>query len=149
MTRLRLPYPLVLAWNQSIRVNSITCHEKVAESLGRILQNVLQLYGREAITALGLDQWGGCLNVRKTRGGSNYSIHSWGAANDWLPQENGLYTPWEKSRFSEPAYIDFVNAHIIEGWEPLGLSFSRDSMHFQATANEVRLLPTNQLLRAA
>ena len=149
MTRLRLPYPLVLAWNQSIRVNSITCHEQVAASLGRILQNVLRLYGREGIEQLRLNQWGGCLNVRKIRGGSNYSIHSWGAANDWLPQENGLYTPWEQSRFSEPAYIDFVNAHIIEGWEPLGLSFGRDSMHFQACDNDVQPLATNQYLRAA
>ena len=42
------------------------------------------------IHRLRLDVWGGCLNVRKMRGGTRNSMHSWGIALDYDPQNNQL-----------------------------------------------------------
>lgn len=147
--RLPIPYPMALAWAPDIKVNRITVHRKTAESLNHIFQTILYLYGREEIVRLGIDQWGGCLNVRKKRGGNSYSIHSWGAAHDFDPVRNGLSTPWHLANFSKPEYIDFFNTFIFEGWEPLGISWQRDAMHIQACDNDVMPLRTNKLLRAA
>ena len=148
-TKLTTPYPLKLAWKPEITVRRITCHERVADSMDRVLRNILYHYGSDGIQQLKLDLWGGCLNVRKKRGGTTYSMHSWGIANDWDPLSNQLRTPWAQCSFSKPVYIDFLNAWILEGWNPLGLSWGRDSMHIQATDNSVRLLSTNTLLRHA
>ena len=148
-TKLITPYPLKLAWQPEIKVRKITCHERVAESMDTVLRNILYHYGLDGIQQLRLDLWGGCLNVRKKRGGTTYSMHSWGIANDWDPSHNQLRTPWAESSFSKPAYIDFLNAWILEGWNPLGLTWGRDSMHIQATKNSLRPLSTNQLLRYA
>lgn len=137
-TQLKVPFPLKLSWNNAISVNSIRCHKKVAPSIERVLVKILKHYGLDAIEQLNLDQWGGCLNVRSIRGGTRYSTHSWGAANDWFPQDNGLFTPWNECAFSRPEYIEFLNAWIIEGWEPLGMSWGRDSMHIQATHNLIQ-----------
>ena len=145
-TRLSVPYPLRLAWAPEKRVNRITVHRKVAESMDKVLSTVLFLYGREEIERLHLDQWGGCLNVRMKRGGSTWSTHAWGAANDWNPADNALRTPWHRASFSSPAYIDFFNAWIYEGWNPLGISWNRDAMHIEATANNVQPLQSHQLL---
>ncbi len=144
LTRLRCPYPLMLSWSPSIKVTTITVHEKVADSMDRVMHNVLQLYGKNRITALGLNQWGGCFNMRKIREGHSHSVHSWAAANDWLPTENGLHTPWKDAAFSQPQYIDFLNCWLIEGWQVLGLSWDRDAMHIQATDNDLHLIPSNQ-----
>ncbi|MCP4020861.1 MAG: peptidoglycan-binding protein, partial [Desulfobacteraceae bacterium] len=79
-TRISLPYPHKLAWQTSRIVHSYLCHEKVHNSLARVLSHVYDHYGLKEIQRLRLDLWGGCLNVRKKRGGSTYSLHSWGIA---------------------------------------------------------------------
>jgi len=146
-TTIRTPYPLRLAWDTKTTVSRITVHRKTAESVLKVMDTVLYLYGFDAIKALNLDLWAGCLNVRKMRGGSQFSIHSWGAAHDWYPSKNGLRTPWHLSAFSAPVYIDFFNAWIYEGWDPLGISINRDAMHFQATDNAVMPLSTSGMLQ--
>jgi len=74
--RVQLPYPHRLAWDTDRVINSFSCHEKVHDSLQRVLGQVLDYYGLDEIQRLRLDHWGGCLNVRKMRGGSRYSMHS-------------------------------------------------------------------------
>ena len=89
-TRISLPFPHKLAWKTTSIVNSYLCHERVHDSLHRVLSRVLDNYGLEEIRRLRLDLWGGCLNVRKMRGGSRYSMHSWGIAVDYDPGKNRL-----------------------------------------------------------
>lgn len=141
-TRVNVPYPLKFSWDNKLSVSKISAHEKVADSLQRVLESILDTYGLDEIERLSLNQWGGGFNVRRIRGSSNsWSTHSWGIANDWFPQENGLHVKWEDSTFSKPEYVPFINAWIIEGWNPIGLSsFNRDSMHIQATENDLELL---------
>ena len=102
-TRLAFPYPMRLAWDTSTVVHSTLCHEKVHDAAARVLTRVLDHYG-DNITLLGLDLFGGCLNVRKMRGGSAWSMHSWGIAFDFDPARNQLRWGKDKAAFARPEY---------------------------------------------
>jgi hypothetical protein len=54
-TRINLPYPHKLSWKTNQIVNSFQCHEKVHDSLHRVLSRVLDSYGIEEIQRLRLD----------------------------------------------------------------------------------------------
>ena len=79
-----------LAWNTRTKVARTSCHERIHDSAARIFDRVLDHYGPEEIRRLGLDLFGGCLNVRRMRGGSAWSMHSWGIAFDFDPANNRL-----------------------------------------------------------
>lgn len=130
--RLQLPYPHRLSWNKRTVVHSLMCHEKVKDSLNRVLTNVLNHYGIDEIKRLRLDIWGGCLNVRKKRGGSTWSTHSWGIALDYDTDNNAL--PWGRDRatFARPEYDKWWQFWEEEGWVSLGRTKNYDWMHVQA-----------------
>lgn len=131
-TRLQLPYPHKLAWNTRKVINSYYCHEKVHDSLQRVLTKVYQHYGPDRITALNLDLWGGCLNVRKMRGGSRYSMHSWGIAVDYDPEHNQYRWGRDRAAFARPEYDEWWRCWESEGWVSLGRLRNFDWMHIQA-----------------
>ena len=131
-TQLDVPYKLKLAWAPSTTLRKITCNERVAKSLYTILENTLKTYGEKEIVKLRLDLFGGCLNVRKMRGGSAWSIHSWGAAIDLDPDHNQLKWGKDRARFAKPVYNDFWQIVEDEGWTSLGRERNYDWMHFQA-----------------
>jgi hypothetical protein len=131
-TKLEVPYKLKLAWDSSTTLTKITCHEKVAKSLYTIFENTLKTYGEKEISRLKLDLFGGCLNVRKMRGGSAWSIHSWGTAVDLDPDRNQLKWSKPKAAFSKNEYEDFWKIVEVEGWTSLGRERNYDWMHFQA-----------------
>jgi hypothetical protein len=130
--RLDLPYSLKLAWDQNIVIKKITCNEKIHKSLYTIFENTLKAYGLKEIQKLKLDNFGGCLNVRKMRGGTNWSIHSWGAAVDLDPDRNALRMTDKQAVFARPEYNDFWKIVQAEGWVSLGKVRNFDWMHFQA-----------------
>jgi len=130
-TKISLPYPMVLAWDTKVSLNQITCHEKVAESLQGVLEVVRDSYTVEEISKHGFNLFGGCLNVRKIRGGNRWSTHAWGIAIDFDPARNGLRTPWKDAYLSRPECAKFVQAFKDEGWYSLGLEKNYDAMHFQ------------------
>ena len=132
MTRLDVPYKLKLAWAPQTTLSKITCHQKVAKSLYTIFENTLKTYGEKEIQRLRLDVFGGCLNVRRMRGGSAWSIHSWGAACDVDPDNNQLKWSSPKATLSRKEYNDFWNIVQAEGWTSLGKARNFDYMHFQA-----------------
>lgn len=130
---LTLPYKMRLAWDVSKVVTRIQCHAKVHDSLGRIFQSVLEHYGEADIHALGLDMFGGCLNVRPKKGGTSYSTHSWGIAIDMDPEHNQLRWGRDRARLAKsPEYTPFWQAVESEGWVSLGREKNFDWMHFQA-----------------
>jgi len=131
-TRIQLPYPHRLSWDLRKTVNSFYCHEKVHDSLHRVLSNVVDHYGMDGIKRLRLDQWGGCLNVRKKRGGSTYSMHSWGIALDYDPTHNKLKWGRERAFFAQPEYDKWWELWESEGWVSLGRTKNYDWMHIQA-----------------
>lgn len=131
-TSLTLPYEMKLAWDLDSKVTKITCHTKVKDSLERIFKNTLDHYGLETIKELRLDVFGGCLNVRKMRGGSSWSIHSWGAAIDLDPDRNQLKWGKDKAVFAKSEYEPFWKIVEAEGWTSLGRVKNIDYMHAQA-----------------
>jgi lysozyme family protein len=126
------PYKMKLAWDTSTVVSKFSCHEKVHDSLARIFQKTLDEYGEAKIADLKLDYFGGCLNIRKMRGGSSWSMHSWGIAVDLDPERNQLEMHKDVATFAKADYVPFWRIVESEGWVSLGRSRDYDWMHFQA-----------------
>lgn len=133
-TQLDIPYKLKLAWAPSTTLTKITCNERVAKSLYTILENTLKTYGDKEIVKLRLDLFGGCLNVRKMRGGSSWSQHAWGCAVDIDPDNNQLKWGKDRAWLARPVYNDFWKIVENEGWNSLGRSRGYDYMHFSAVS---------------
>lgn len=130
-TSLLLPYKMKLAWDLDTSVSKITCNAKVKDSLDRIFKNTVDHYGMDAIRELHLDHFGGCLNVRKMRGGSSWSMHSWGIAVDLDPDRNRLRWGRDKAVFAKKEYDPFWKIVEAEGGVSLGRERNYDWMHFQ------------------
>lgn len=130
--QLQLPYPHRLSWDLTKTVHSFSCHEKVHDSTHRVLTKVVNHYGMERIRELRLDRWGGCLSVRKMRGGSSWSMHSWGIAIDYDPDRNQLKWGRDRAAFAQPEYDAWWRFWEEEGWVSLGRTRNYDWMHVQA-----------------
>lgn len=126
-----LPHAVRLAWDTKTKINRFTCHEKVADSLVRVLTRVIDHYGSEQYKELGMDLWAGGLNVRKMRGGNRYSMHSWGIAMDWDSARNQLRWGRDKANFAKPIYDEWWKIWEDEQWTSLGRETNRDWMHCQ------------------
>jgi hypothetical protein len=106
-------------------VRTVRCHERVAESLGRVLRRIAASDHRAI-----LDQYAGCYNYRPMRGGSNWSKHAWGAAIDLAPGTNGNHAHWP-TKATMP--LEVMEMFALDGWLSAGAFWSRDAMHMQAT----------------
>lgn len=131
-TRLQSPYDLFLDWDLNSKITSFMCHEKVHDAMKRVMGRVLSHYGAAEIHRLGLDQFGGCLNVRKMRNGTAWSTHAWGIAIDWDADRNPLRATAATARFAKPIYARFMDLWEEEGFVSLGRARNYDWMHFQA-----------------
>lgn len=135
-TLVPLPFAMKLAWDKRHKVTRISLHQKVAASATRVFEKIAATYSEKEREALGLDLFGGSLNVRKMRGGSAWSMHSWGIAIDFDPARNGLNSKAEPgpnhARLADPDAIPFWEAWEAEGWLSLGRARDFDWMHVQA-----------------
>jgi hypothetical protein len=129
---LELPFAMRLAWDLKTTVRRFSIHEEVHDSALRVLDRVLGNYGEREIRRLHLDLFGGCFNVRRMRGGSAWSMHSWGIAIDFDPAGNQLHWGRDKARLAQPAYAPFWRFWAEEGWLSLGHARDFDWMHVQA-----------------
>jgi hypothetical protein len=131
-TQIEIPFDMVLSWDRSTRVRKMTLHTKVADSAKRVLEAVAGIYSPQERAGLGLDVFGGSLNVRRMRGGSAYSMHSWGIAIDFDPERNQLNWKAPVARLSHKDAVPFWQAWEAEGWLSLGRARDFDWMHIQA-----------------
>ncbi len=131
-TSIEVPFDMVLAWDKGTRVRKITLHEMVAESASRALEKIVRAYSEAERNSLGINLFGGSLNVRRMRGGSSYSMHSWGIAIDFDPERNQLNWGRERARLARPDAVPFWAAWESEGWVSLGQERNFDWMHVQA-----------------
>lgn len=131
-TILELPYPMRIAWGRKPVIRKFAIHQKCHDSAKRAFEKVASIYGETARENLGIDLFGGCLNVRKMRGGSSYSMHSWGIAIDFDPERNQLKWDKRKARLGKPDAEEFWRAWEAEGWVSLGRAAGYDFMHVQA-----------------
>lgn len=131
-TRLALPFPMKLAWDTSKKVTSISIHQKLHDSAQRCFSRIADAYDADARAATGIDLFGGSLNVRKMRGGDNWSMHSWGIAIDFDPVRNSLRSNRSNARLAKPDCDRFWKIWEEEGWVSLGRTRDFDWMHVQA-----------------
>lgn len=131
-TSIEPPWRMRLAWDKRRYIQRMTLHELVADSASEAMKEVYKAYGQEGIRRLGLDMFGGSLNVRKMRGGSAYSMHSWGIAIDFDPERNGLRTRKPVARLSRSDVVRFWEIWEAHGWTSLGRQRDFDWMHVQA-----------------
>jgi hypothetical protein len=132
LTYIDVPYAHRLSWDLRQKVSRIRCHHKVADSLQKVLTEVLHHYGFEKIQELHLDRFGGCFNHRRKRGGTSWSTHSWGIALDYDPNRNQLNWGRDRAVFAGPDYSVWWKIWEAEGWVSLGRAANFDWMHIQA-----------------
>jgi peptidoglycan hydrolase-like protein with peptidoglycan-binding domain len=133
-TLLNIPYPMRIAWDTKQTVNRVTVHSKCADSLDRILKEILQVYGYDEIRKLGIDLFGGIYNNRPVRGGSALSDHAYAAAIDLDPERNQLRWGADRAVFARPVYNKMFDAFEREGWVSLGRERNFDWMHISAVS---------------
>jgi len=131
-TMLDFPYEMKLSWDLRQKCRRTRCHERVSDSLARILQNVKEVYGEENIKRLHLDHFGGCFNNRVMRHGTSWSMHAWGIALDFDTRRNLLRWGRDRAAFAHPDYNDWWKCWENEGWISLGRKRNFDWMHVQA-----------------
>jgi hypothetical protein len=130
--RITLPFPMKLAWDKTHVIKTVTLHEKVCDSANRVFQRIADAYTPQQRVELGLDLFGGSLNVRKMRGGNVWSMHSWGIAIDFDPERNQLRMTRLQARLGKPDAEMFWKLWEEEGWLSLGRARNYDFMHVQA-----------------
>lgn len=131
-TIIDLPFKMRIAWDTRKIIKSFSIHEKVHDSALRCFDRIADAYDEDMRKQIGIDLFGGCLNVRKMRGGNSWSMHAYGIAIDLNPAQNQLRWNHTKARFALP---DCKMLHKIfqdEGWVNLGIARDIDWMHFQA-----------------
>ena len=129
---LKLPFPMRIAWAKDQTITKMTLNKKVIESAGRVFEKIASRYDAPARQRLGMELFGGSLNVRRMRGGSAWSIHSWGCAIDFDPERNQLRWKKPKAVLSSAECADFWHFWEEEGWVSLGRARNYDWMHVQA-----------------
>jgi hypothetical protein len=131
--KLPLPFDMRIAWDKGTVIRSMSLHEKIAPAAGRVFARIADAYPDAGTRArLGFDLFGGSLNVRKMRGGSAWSMHSWGIAIDFDPERNQLKWGRDRASLAKPECERFWQLWEEEGFVSLGRAQNRDWMHVQA-----------------
>lgn len=142
------PYPMRLAWDTSIRVKRISCHQDVAKDIIKVFDELLAHYGYHQIRQLGIDLYGGMFMYRPKRGREKQyikaieagdlelastflSTHSYGTSIDLDPARNLLRETSRTARFARPEYSVMIDIFECNGFESLGRKKNYDWMHFQ------------------
>jgi len=71
-----------------------------------------------------LKTWDGCFNIRKKRGLTSMSLHSWGIAID-------VNAAWNQLNMTPTLSKEFVNCFVTAGFDWGGTWTRKDGMHFQ------------------
>jgi len=149
LTIIKLPYPMRIAWDITQSVTRIQCHQLIADQLLAVFNDLLAHYGYAELQRLGIDLFGGCVNVRPKRGmEAKYakaikagdsktayaclSRHAWGIPIDLDPARNAWKTKWVNAQFSKPEYVFMVDTFYKHGFFSYGKDRNFDAMHFEA-----------------
>jgi len=123
---IEFPFPMFYAGK---RVLKSRCHLKVAASLKRILTEIGNLYSNEKEIIEEAEDYGGIFNFRHKRGGTTYSVHSWGAAIDLDADDNSFKDTWP---LKADMPLEICEAFAKEGWTSAGPFWGFDGMHHEA-----------------
>lgn len=128
LTLIETPYPMRLSWAPATVVHRIRCHNRVADSLSRILRAILDHYGLVGVSAARVDLFGGCYQYRLVGGSHSLSTHAWGAGIDLDPERNPRGKKWNPQTGLP---IPVIGAFKAEGWTWGGDFHNPDPMHLQ------------------
>lgn len=123
---INFPYSMFLAWDKKSKVTTTRCHRLISARLLNVLNEIKNTFTPEEIKKLGLDQYGGCYNLRKKRGNTvSLSLHSWGIAIDIDPARNAF----KSNRFS-------MDKRVVAIFKKHGFKWGgdwkvKDAMHFE------------------
>jgi hypothetical protein len=132
LTKILLPYPMRIAWKPETSVNSIQCHKLIATPLTNVFNELKEVYGYDALKELGIDLFGGCVNVRLMRGSkTKWSRHSWGIAIDLHPEMNQLKWKAPRAVFSGAEYKPMIDIFYKHGFISYGRERDFDWMHME------------------
>lgn len=132
LTVIQLPYKMRIAWDLNSTVSRIQCHKLITPNLQQVFTTLEIQYTYERIKELGIDLFGGCVNVRLMRGSkTKWSRHAWGIAIDLDPARNGLKVKSPQAQFSKPEYKLMNDIFYANGFIGLGREQNRDWMHFE------------------
>jgi hypothetical protein len=121
LARVTLPFPLIVSWDRSQSVSTITCHKLLTKAFADVFDRIQTSGLQSKITS-----FGGCFSFRPQRTGAKLSTHAWGIAIDLDPETNQQGTAGNM----DPAVIEiFRNAGFEWGGDWQGKT--RDPMHFQ------------------
>jgi len=135
LTTLVLPYPMRIAWDTAKSVTKMQCHKLVADKFKAVFEDLLASYGYSELNRLGIDLFGGCLNVRLQRGSkTKWSRHAWGIAIDLDPARNTLKESSKTARFARPEYKPMIDIFYKHGFVGLGPEKNYDWMHFEVAS---------------
>lgn len=123
---IEFPYPM---FYDGKRVLKSRCHLKVAASLTRILNQIGNLYSANKDIIEEAEDYGGIFNFRHKRGGTTYSVHSWGAAIDIDADDNSFKNTWP---LMADMPLEICEAFAKEGWTSAGPFWGFDAMHHEA-----------------
>lgn len=132
LTVINLPYPMRIAWDTTKTVTKMQCHGLAAGSFIALFRALETHYGLAKLQELGIDLFGGCVNVRLQRGSkTKWSRHAWGIAIDLDPSRNGLKTKAPAAQFSKPEYKAMIDIFYKNGFIGYGPEKNYDWMHFE------------------
>jgi hypothetical protein len=131
LSTIQLPYPMRIAWDTTHKINTMMCHKLITNNFLSVFEDLLTHYGYNELVALGIDLYGGCFNFRKMRGGSQWSVHSWGLALDLDPTRNLLSEDATTARFARQEYKPMIEIFYNHGFISLGVEQDFDWMHFE------------------
>lgn len=123
MVKKPFPFTLYLNGDKSLPCVNFYGNKRIYPAVFEAFSEIMDYYGLDFIRKNGLDNYGGCYELRQSRSGGRMSVHSWGMAIDYLP---GL------GRFGEPALTPYPIVQIFrdKGFQWGGDWSKPDGMHF-------------------
>src|SRR5690606_39482610 len=100
--------------------NKIYCNKDLLKPLEAAFNNIINRGYTDMVKT-----WDGCFNIRKKRGGTSFSLHSWGIAIDINAAWNGFK---QKPQMPNELVFCFVDAGFEWGGHR---KKTPDGMHFQ------------------
>ena len=127
-----LPAGLNLTYDGKKQTKIKGVHKDVSSKLTKAFEELIAEYGTERLTSLKINFYSGYYNKRTKRGGTTWSMHSWGIAIDLYASKNWLDTKAPEALFSKAEYQKFIDIMENNGFYSLGRAKNYDYMHFQA-----------------
>ena len=112
-------------------VKTIRVHKLIAPNVEAALKEILAHYGLDEIKRLGLDQYSGSYNYRKSTGASSLSMHAWGIALDFAAEKNTYTMKKPQASLSHPDCEMWWKIWEKHGAVSLGRELGYDYMHLQ------------------